>query len=301
MSRTYLVAKATKTRHYVKLAPTRYDKGRAIAAYGNLRRTGSVNQLEQFWARDIARQLLRLEHAPDFFTSEGQHKMEASNRASGGLLKSYVMHLAAANMSGYEVCPGASRGCRKSCLVTSGHGSTCGVTAGRIKRTRLLVEHKEIFALTLYGLLKNISTRKHAAAIRLNGTSDIAWEKKDPWIFKLFPEIQFYDYTKLHGRFKPGLPANYHLTFSRSEDKRNQKQGLKLLERGYNVSMVFEYSLYQAIVRAGSWQGYPAIDGAADDRRFLDAPGIVALKALGQGKQDSSGFVIRNSLNILKG
>ena len=65
--------------------------------------------------------------------------------------------------------------------------------------------------------------------------------------------------------------------------------------------MVFEYPLYQSIVRAGSWQGYPAIDGAADDRRFLDSPGIVALKALGKAKQDSSGFVIRNSLNILKG
>ena len=301
MTRTYLVAKATKTRHYVTLAPVKYDKGRAIAAYANLRKTGTVDKLNQFWARDVARQLLRLEHAPDFFTSEGQHKMEASNRASGGLLKSYVMHLAAANMSGYEVCPGASKGCRESCLVTSGHGSTCGVTAGRIKRTRMFFEHREIFALTLYGLLKNISTRKHAAAIRLNGTSDIAWEKKEPWIFKSFPAIQFYDYTKLHGRFRPSLPANYHLTFSRSEDGRNHKQGLKLLERGYNVAMVFEYPLYQSIVRAGSWQGYPAIDGAADDRRFLDSPGIVALKALGKAKQDSSGFVIRNSLNILKG
>ena len=81
MSRTYLVAKATKTRHYVTLAPVKYDKGRAIAAYANLRKTGAVDKLTQFWARDVARQLLRLEHAPDFFTSEGQHKMEASNRA----------------------------------------------------------------------------------------------------------------------------------------------------------------------------------------------------------------------------
>ena len=300
--RTYLVAKASKARHYVTLAPVDYDRDLAKQLYGELRSSGRVNRRDVAWAREIARRALRLEKHPDFFTSEGQHKMEASNRASGGTLKSFVMHLAAADLSGYEVCPGASEGCRKSCLVSSGHGSTCGVTAGRIKRTRLYFEHREIFALTLYGLLKNLSKRKEQIAIRLNGTSDIWWEKKEPWIFESFPDHVFYDYSKLHGRFKPSLPKNYHLTFSRSEDRSNHVQATKLLDKGYNVAMVFDFPIYKAITQAGQWCGYPVVDGAADDRRFLDPKGsIVALKPLGKAKQASSGFVIRNSLRAIGG
>jgi hypothetical protein len=57
--------------------------------------------------------------------------------------------------------------------------------------------------------------------IRLNGTSDIKWENvffdydnKKTNIFDLFPNIQFYDYTKIANRID--LPKNYDLTFSYS-------------------------------------------------------------------------------------
>ena len=49
-------------------------------------------------------------------------------------------------------------------------------------------------------------------------------------IMELFPDVQFYDYTKLNNRFTKGqLPANYHLTFSRAEDNDHKlKEVLKL-------------------------------------------------------------------------
>ena len=51
---------------------------------------------------------------------------------------------------------------------------------------------------------------------RLNGTSDIRWESiaidGAASIMALFPDVQFYDYTKLPNR--KNVPANYALTFS---------------------------------------------------------------------------------------
>ncbi len=76
-------------------------------------------------------------------------------------------------------------------------------------------------------------------AIRLNGTSDIIWEKKFPELFFLFPQVIFYDYTKISKRFSSNwlLPKNYFLIFSRTED--NDPECEKLLKQGHNVAVVF--------------------------------------------------------------
>ncbi len=39
-------------------------------------------------------------------------------------------------------------------------------------------------------------------AVRLNDTSDLSWERLHPDLFTEFPNIQFYDYTKLYKRMK---------------------------------------------------------------------------------------------------
>jgi hypothetical protein len=51
-------------------------------------------------------------------------------------------------------------------------------------------------------------------AVRLNGTSDIAWEREWRELFDMFPQVQFYDYTKDPSRlaYSHYLPTNYHLT-----------------------------------------------------------------------------------------
>jgi hypothetical protein len=42
-----------------------------------------------------------------------------------------------------------------------------------------------------------------------------------------------------------------------------------------------------------TWQGFPVINGDESDLRFLDPSGvIVGLKAKGDAKKDTSGFVI---------
>ena len=306
--RTYLESKENKNRYYVKLAPHNYDVERANQIYRDLKHGIPVLRADIFWAREIGRKLLRLETDPDFFSSEGQHKMEASNKASKGELKSFVLHFAAAGSSGYQVCSSRSAGCEAACLFTAGHGAICNVTAGRIKRTRLYFEHRAIWAILLFDQLSRLSKRSYQVAVRLNGTSDLPHEAMngDRWIFDMFNgsngynRIQFYDYTAILGRLKKSLPDNYHLTFSRKED--NHDKAMLALERGYSVSMVFSLPVYSAVIEAGNWCGYPVVDGTIDDRRFLDAPGsVVVLKELGKAKQDDSGFVIRSSLQAVGG
>jgi hypothetical protein len=107
-------------------------------------------------------------------------------------------------------------------------------------------------------------------------------------MFAELPAVQFMDYTKDIARvLDPGRPANYHLTFSRSEA--NEAECLRALETGHNVTVVFRAPPFPATL----W-GYPVIDGDRDDLRFLDpAPCIVGLKAKGAGaRRDTTGFVL---------
>ena len=297
-NRTYLVAKDTGKRHYLTLAPVHYDRSEFDLARSNLKNGIRPDKSTIKRARAIGSKLLRLKQSPWFFSSEGQHKMELSNRASKGVLKSFVMHLAPANSSGYQVCHGASKGCIESCLNLAGHGPIANVQAGRIKRTKLYFEHRSIFAILLWDMLDLLSRRKYAVSLRLNGTSDLPWEIREPWVFEMFPSIIFYDYSKIPGRFKRPRPENYSLTFSRSES--NHAQAMDLLNAGESVAIVFDYATWGAVKARKNWFGYPVIDGSADDRRWLDPKGsIVALKPLGPAKHDTSGFVLRNSLKII--
>ena len=285
-------------RYHITLARVKYNSARFERAYKVLKSGLEPDRSDVKEARDIARRLLRLKTLPDFFTSEGQHKMMLSNQASKGVLKSFVMHFAPGDLSGTEVCPGRSEGCTKSCLYESGHGVIVNVKSGRIKRTKLYFEHRAIFALTLFDMLKRMSTRSYKVAIRPNGTSDIVWESRERWMFSMFPDVIYYDYTKLPGRFKRSLPSNYSLTFSRSET--NHKQAIKTLDNCGNVAIVFDKATWERVTASGSWSGYRVIDGTADDRRWLDPVNcIVALKPLGPAKRDTSGFVLRPSLRLV--
>jgi hypothetical protein len=109
-------------------------------------------------------------------------------------------------------------------------------------------------------------------AIRLNGTSDLPWEKIRATharnLMEQFPSVQFYDYTKIPGRT---TPDNYHLTFS--EDEHNLDQCLAWLARGGNVASIFDGPM------PSHHLGYPVVDGDAHDLRFLDpTPSVIGLK-----------------------
>ena len=93
--------------------------------------------------------------------------------------------------------------CHEGCLNTAGRGQMGVVQRGRKRKTMLYLSDKIGFMDALYKDLTRFSTRNTKRdvkpCIRLNGTSDIQYEKTG--IMERFPEIQFYDYTKIvkHG------------------------------------------------------------------------------------------------------
>jgi len=203
----------------------------------------------------------------------------------------FIMHLAPSTLSGYNTCPMASEGCASACLNTAGRGRFTAIQEARIRKTKWFFEHRSVF---MKQLVKDIEAAIRKAdrmgmtpVFRLNGTSDIRWEKVSvPGfrnIMERFPNVQFYDYTKLTNR--RDLPPNYHLTFSRSET--NEIDALRMLtQQGMNVAVVFD-------TLPEKWAGVMVIDGTETDLRFLDEKCvIVGLVAKGKAKKDNSGFTI---------
>jgi hypothetical protein len=138
-------------------------------------------------------------------------------------------------------------------------------------------------------LVKKADAEGKIPCIRLNGTSDLGWEGLARQIMAEFPNVQFYDYTKVKPRmlkFCQGkMPANYHLTFSRSET--NWEDCKEVLKAGGNVAAVF----YKQLPK--DYEGYTVVDGDLSDLRFLDSKNvIVGLKAKGKARHDDSNFVI---------
>lgn len=197
-----------------------------------------------------------------------------------------ILHLAPATLSGKNVCPKASNGCAKTCLNTAGRGQFNSIQRARIAKTLRYFNDRAQFELELISDI-NSGIRKaermnKTLAVRLNGTSDLPGLAIR--IAQMFPAVQFYDYTKIARTFERDLPANYHLTFSRSES--NDSDVMRLLELGHNVAAVFAQM-------PKTWHGKQVIDGDKNDLRFLDPKGIiVGLSAKGKAKKDTSGFVI---------
>lgn len=210
-----------------------------------------------------------------------------------------ILYLAPARESGVgNMCPAASINCTLVCLYSSGRGAMTNVKKARIAKTILFKREQERFmgdiALNVLALCKTASKASLKPAIRLNGTSDVAWEKVlvgGLSIMEINAGTQFYDYTKRIERvraYAAGLmPKNYHLTFSRSED--NDAEVAEAIALGVNVAVVFAGKTLPE-----TYMGRPVINGDEHDARFLDPVGcIVGLKAKGKAKQDTSGFVVK--------
>jgi len=204
-----------------------------------------------------------------------------------------ILYLAPASVSGVvNVCAFASEACREACLYSAGRGAFTSVQKARIAKTVLYVKDKKAFIETLkvnvVALVKKCVKESAKPAVRLNGTSDVSWERHG--VIQKFKSVPFYDYTKNYVRmlsFLNGkLPANYSLTFSRSET--NESQCLDVLSRGGTVAVVFRSKTLPA-----TWQGFPVINGDENDLRFLDPKGVVVgLSAKGKAKKDTTGFVV---------
>lgn len=211
--------------------------------------------------------------------------------------RSFGVHLAPYKISGKNMCPNASKGCAAACLNVSGQGYYARVQEARLKKTRYFIERREEF---LQELKKDIETSIRRAkknnmipCFRLNLTSDIPWENvkvEDGKSFmEIFPEVQFYDYSKGFDRMKRFLlgefPSNYHLTFSRSESNRKECDDIRKLKG--NIAVVFRKKLPK------TYMGKRVIDGTKTDLRFLDKKNVVVgLIDIGLAKKDKTGFVV---------
>ena len=211
---------------------------------------------------------------------------------------SFILHLAPADLSGRNTCPKATEGCKAACLNTAGRGgmfrkgeNTNMIQKARIRKTQYFYEARDYFMQDLYEDIQKgikLATKLGLTPVfRLNGTSDLSWEKygiNGKNLFELFPTVQFYDYTKVLGR-KVSQYANYFLIFSKADG--NDSDVAEAILQGMNVAAVFDK------VPEG-YMGRPVIDADEHDLRFLDAKGVIAgLKAKGRAKKDYSGFVIR--------
>lgn len=217
------------------------------------------------------------------------------------------LHLAPFNLSGFQVCPQASEGCAAACLHTAGNPAYMAQKdASRKEKTQAYFRHRDAFlALLVFEIAAHVRKAKAKgmeAGVRLNATSDLPWEVRkveidgvEVGLMEAFPEVTFYDYTKVTKRaiaFAEGrMPSNYHLTFSRTEE--NDADCARVLAAGGNVAAVFTRQAYKAALASGEYKGTPVTDGDAHDFRPADPRGvIVALKAKGDARGDTSGFVI---------
>jgi len=252
--------------------------------------------------------------------------IDANAKTVKGQKKGYmtaVMYLAPYKASGVNVCPLAElAGCWKTCLNTAGRGgmskggatfSANGITLpdnaiqrARIWRTQLWVNHRERFwAMLVKELDAFIAKAKREGltpVVRLNGTSDIEWERRlyvgprkflGKNIFSAYPDLQFYDYTKIAARFsrKQQLPNNYHLTLSYSEANDAYAEQCWKLNFTHKVNLAI---VVKDKVLKEKWLNRPMVEDFDEhDLRFLDPPGCIGvLKAKGSARHETNGFVI---------
>lgn len=222
-----------------------------------------------------------------------------------------ILHLAPTTVDGFNFCIKSTNGCRASCLFFSGHGKFQKTQQARKKRNLMFLNDKTSF--WTYIIRDILSAKKTAQkkglelCVRLNGTSDVLWEKQyldnivfndkksidlinsinksnKITIFDLFPDIQFYDYTKTPNRKIDHLP-NYFLTLSRSEN--NSVDIKKAIDNNESIAVVFNQL-------PEKYKGLSVIDGTKHDLIFLhEKPSVIGLVANGRAKNDTSGFVVK--------
>lgn len=222
-----------------------------------------------------------------------KHKISyiGATKQSAKVLKSYkrgvltyCIYLAPYNMSGYMVCPNAQH-CHEKCLNASGHNRMAiakdgfegsKINRSRIKKTKLFYENREEFMAMVVAEIKKWKkyAEKHNLefAIRLNGTSDLnpklfVYEGKN--ILDLFPDVQFYDYTKVPSRLVAyHNHPNYDLTFS--FDGFNWDVCEQYLQMGGRVAVVFANGNFPQ-----TYKGYKVVNGDNYDMRYKDGNGVI--------------------------
>ena len=188
-------------------------------------------------------------------------------------VSTYGIYLASANLSGFNVCPN-SEYCKDNCLNGSGHNrldrlsKKGSIDRSRIIKTRLFFANREVFMRIMIHEIEK--ERKKAEkngtffSIRLNCTSDInpiAFTLEGKNILEIFPDVQFYDYTKVPSRIAVAEKySNYDITWSIDGSEKNREIGLEFLKNGGRVAVV-----YGENDMPKTWYGYECGNGDETD------------------------------------
>lgn len=238
-----------------------------------------------------------MKHRNDLFSIDTNAKT-VKGQAQGFMTG--VMYLAPAKQAGVQVCPMAARAqCEAPCLFTAGRGAFNSVQLARINKTQQFLRDREWFmesvACSVETLLRKAEQASLTPVVRLNGTSDLPWEKfrvrGKRNIMQAFPTVQFYDYTKIAARFALCHEDNYDLTFSWSGAPDFAQQ--VNFARTFDARMAVVFRHRARIPE--TFEGMTCVDGDDSDLRFLDPQGVVvALYAKGRAKTSDSPLVVNN-------
>ena len=223
-------------------------------------------------------------------------RLDGSTKVIKGNKKGFrtaILYLAPADLSGENMCAMAVlAGCDDPCLNLSGRGVTTINQVSRLRKTLFWLQYRdEAIALIKHeiALLEARAKREGwILLVRLNGTSDVRWERHG--VIQAFPNVQFYDYTKLPNR--RNVPANYDLTFSYS-GKPGFLPYVEIAKRnGMRIAAVFRSrEIVEKLLDNGlSFFGMPVVDGDDTDIRHIDPQGsLVALYAKGVRAKSDQG------------
>lgn len=227
-------------------------------------------------------------------------------------------------MGGFNTCPN-SASCKDECLgKTSGNyfkvgggkdlSAFKGPRLNSLNKTVGMLSEPEAFAVRLYD---EIAAKRAEAAnngnhlgVRLNVLSDIN-PRVYQSIIKAFPDVTFYDYTKM--AYKP-VADNHHYTYSSTgvsqpgvdNPNTNWPRMRRMLDGGENVAMAFtdKEHLPETVYDEETGKRYRVINGDTHDFRPLDrVPDgedgvIIGLKnkkgfgAVGDAHKESKGFFV---------
>jgi hypothetical protein len=259
------------------------------------------------------------------FTSRGNAKtltglsylagIDSSSKIVKGQKLDYmtlVLYLAAADMSGFNLCPMATAGCKQACLVSSGRAKLVSagqqinsITWARLKKTWLLMFNREFFMSWLNAEIyaaKNLAKDSGKNfAVRLNGTSDLSvglFKINGLSLLSIHSDVQFYDYTKLRKQLDSAKQYdNYDVTFSyaNTDEHNNIANAMYALSIGQKIAVVFDYSTFGGTFPA-TFLGYEVVNGDETDLTFLQEKQVLALnlKKVKTSQADNSFIVTKD-------
>ena len=163
--------------------------------------------------------------------------------------------------------------CIKTCLAFKGLAKVYpSVIKSRKAKSEYFVNDTDNFIKQLIREIKNQEKRalkkNKKAVVRLNGFTDINYDKYG--IFKLFPNVQFYDYSADYERVLNNNNPNLHYTFSYKGI--NLKECIELLKNDVSIAVI-------DISENQFFNDYEVehIDGDKHDFRFKHGKAIVWL------------------------